>query len=196
MSTTKPIKDREALENFKMYYLEKGEYRNHALIILGLNTALRIGDILNLKWKDVYSCPDKRFKKHICLTEQKTHKETVIALNAAAVSALKLVLDESVETGKEPEPDGYLFESRNHTGLPLCRSQAYRIVKEAAAACGMSEHVSCHSLRKTFGYFAWKQGASSVMLMNIYNHSSFRITQRYLGIEQDERDDIFMNIEL
>ena len=56
--------------------------------------------------------------------------------------------------------------------------------------------VSCHSLRKTFGYHAWRQGVPPVLLMNIYNHSSFQVTKRYLGIEQDDRDRIFKNIEL
>ena len=54
MSTTKPIKDKTDLETIKNYYLDKKEYRNYTLIIIGLNTALRISDILSLTWKDVY----------------------------------------------------------------------------------------------------------------------------------------------
>jgi len=30
--------------------------------------------------------------------------------------------------------------------------------------------------------------------MDLYNHSSFYITKRYLGISQDERDSIFHTI--
>lgn len=51
-------------------------------------------------------------------------------------------------------------------------------------------------MRKTFGYHAWKQGIPPALLMDIYNHSSYRITKRYLGIEQDERDDIFLTIDI
>ena len=61
---------------------------------------------------------------------------------------------------------------------------------------GLEEHVSCHSLRKTFGYHAWKQGVPPVMLMKIFNHSSYQITIRYLCIEQDEKDEVFRNIAL
>lgn len=196
MSTTKPIKDRQALERIKNYYLKKGELRNHALIILGLNTALRISDMLSIHWRDVYSFSECRFKKHISIIEKKTHKESIIALNTSAISALELILNEYTQQGRLPNPDSYVFEGRNHTNMPISRSQAYRIIKDAAAACGMNEHISCHSLRKTFGYFAWKQGVSPVMLMNIYNHSSFQITRRYLCIEQDERDEIFLNIKI
>ena len=79
--------------------------------------------------------------------------------------------------------------------MPINRVQAYRIIKEAAQAAGLDEYVSCHSLRKTFGYFAWKQGVPPAMLMDIYNHSSYRVTKRYLGIEQDERDCVFQQID-
>lgn len=59
MSTTAPIKDEAQLEKFKNYYLtEKPVYRNYALIILGLNTAFRIGDLLTLRWEDVF-CEEK-----------------------------------------------------------------------------------------------------------------------------------------
>lgn len=80
--------------------------------------------------------------------------------------------------------------------MPINRVQAYRIIKEAAQAAGLDEYVSCHSLRKTFGYFAWKQGVPPAMLMDIYNHSSYKITRRYLCIEQEDKDDVFMNIKL
>ncbi|MDR1616153.1 MAG: tyrosine-type recombinase/integrase, partial [Syntrophomonadaceae bacterium] len=56
--------------------------------------------------------------------------------------------------------------------------------------------VACHSLRKTFGYHAWRAGVPPVMLMDIYNHSSFEITRRYLGISQDDRDKVYLAMAL
>lgn len=43
---------------------------------------------------------------------------------------------------------------------------------------------------------AWKQGTPPALLMDIYNHSSYRITQHYLGISQDERDEIYLKLDL
>ena len=54
MGTTQPIRNKKTLENFRNYYKkEENKPRNYALIVFGLNSALRISDILNLKWKDV-----------------------------------------------------------------------------------------------------------------------------------------------
>lgn len=196
MSTTKPIKDKTDLETIKNYYLKKEEYRNYLLIIIGLNTALRISDILSLTWKDVYHYSKNRFHNHIYITEKKTGKRTVIALNQSVIEALKLLINSDAYHQKIPEPKEYIFIGRKNTGMPIDRVQAYRIIKEAATAVGLDEYVSCHSLRKTFGYFAWKQGVPPAMLMDIYNHSSYKITRRYLCIEQEDKDNVFMNIKL
>ncbi len=76
--------------------------------------------------------------------------------------------------------------------MPLSRSQAFRIIKRACSRLALPEHISCHSLRKTFGYHAWAAGANPTVLMVIYNHSSFSVTKRYLGIEQEDKDNIFL----
>ncbi len=49
MSTTQPIRSKQLLHDFKDYYLIKQpNFRNYTLILIGLNTALRINDILHL----------------------------------------------------------------------------------------------------------------------------------------------------
>lgn len=49
MGTTQPIRKEDELYSFRMYYAdEKPNVRNYTLIVLGLNTALRIGDLLSL----------------------------------------------------------------------------------------------------------------------------------------------------
>lgn len=192
MSTTQPIRRSEDIQSLKNYFLERGEYRNYLLVTFGLNTALRISDILNLKWKDVYQFDKKKFWGHICLTEKKTKKETQILLNQATIAAMNLYRE---HCGKI-EPEEYLFKSARNPEEPICRVQAYRIIHGAADVIGLEGHISCHSLRKTFGYHAWKSGAEPALIMNIYNHSSFKITKRYLGIEQDEKDSLFFKINL
>ena len=141
MGTTQPIRNKDELTAFRMYYKDiRPNSRNYCLIVMGLNTALRISDLLRLMWDNVYN--------YTCRYQ------------------------------------------------PISRTQAYRIVKTAAEETVQDEHISCHSLRKTFGYHAWKNGTPPALLMDVYNHSSYKVTQHYLGIEQDERDEIYLNLEL
>ncbi|MDR2132920.1 MAG: tyrosine-type recombinase/integrase, partial [Clostridiales Family XIII bacterium] len=87
-----------------------------------------------------------------------------------------------------------LILSRKGTNEAISRQQAHRIVSESAEALGFASRVSCHSLRKTFGYLAWKAGRSPAVIMKIYNHSSFAVTERYLGITQDDLDDCYRHL--
>ena len=55
MSTTQPIREPDNLFRFREYYQsEEDNPRNYALIIFGLNSALRISDILDLRWNDIF----------------------------------------------------------------------------------------------------------------------------------------------
>jgi hypothetical protein len=54
----------------------------------------------------------------------------------------------------------YLIKSRKGVNKAISRVQAYRIIVAAAEALAFASKVSCHSLRKTFGYHAWKNGIS------------------------------------
>ena len=195
MSTTQPIRDKESLQKFKNFYkTQKPNPRNYAIIVLGLNTALRISDILNLTSEMVYD--NNKVREHIVVKEQKTGKINRILLNPEVRKALNLYRHFLVKSAAYKAGNPYLFPSPYVSQRPLSRYQVYRMIRNAAESVEIQEKVSCHSLRKTFGYRAWKQGADPIVIMLIYNHSSFDITKRYLCIEQDDKDAVFRDIQL
>ena len=192
MNTAEPIREQHELEKFKNYYIcKEPNIRNYTLLCMGLNTALRISDILMLKWRDVYDFELDKFRGHIQLSEQKTGKDSCVYMNKNVIETLQKY-KKSVQREADILYQQYIFEGYN--GTQLSRVQAWRIIRKAAEECNLQGVISPHSLRKTFGYQAWQQGVQPVMLMEIYNHSSFTITKRYLGIQQDDRDEVFKNI--
>ena len=194
MNTAQPIKDLKDLEHFKHYYVDvEPNMRNYVLLTLGLNTALRISDLLSLRWKDVYDFSRGQICSHISLVEGKTHKKTSIYVNKNIYQAL-LSYKDYLECESGILPEQYLFCGQYGNGNPISRSQAWRIIKKDAEYNHISGVISPHSLRKTFGYHAWKHGVSPAMLMEVFNHSSFYITKRYLGIGQDDRDKVFRDV--
>jgi len=187
MAATEPIRDKKQLNQIAGYWLKLKNFRNYAMIVMGTCTALRIGDLLRIKWDDVYDEQNDTFRSHVKLTEKKTGKEKTIALNPKTIAALRLYL---------PHRRGNFIFSSNRKNKAISRIQAWRIIREAVIAIKADGKIACHSLRKTFGYFAWKDGVMPVMLMDIFNHSSFEVTRSYLGITQDDRDNVYLKLSL
>ena len=80
MSSTEPIRNSNELKNFIDYYKqEELNPRNFCLIVAGLNTALRIGDLLKLTWDDVFNFAENSFRSHLIVKESKTDKFQSIA---------------------------------------------------------------------------------------------------------------------
>lgn len=192
MGKTQPLKELEQINALKDYFYDRGEFRNYALIVIGLNTSLRISDILSLQWQDVYNFRTGTYRQHISVTEKKTQKTNTVAINPSIIEVLELLQ----KTEKQIEPEHFLFVSRKGENRPITRNYAFTLIKNASHTLGFEDNISCHSLRKTFGYQAWKQGVQPALLMSIYNHSSYEITKRYLGISQDERDEVFLKVLL
>jgi len=188
MATTQPIRNKHQVRELADYYLSKGQLRNHVLVVLGVHTALRISDLLRLRWEDVYDFEKRRVRATINVTEKKTKKNKIIALNKSVISSLTLLASENAQRGR------FIIENAQ-TGKAISRIQAYRLIRAAAEALQFENRVSCHSLRKTFGYHAWKSGVSPAVIMEIYNHSSLAVTRRYLGVTQDEKNAVYLGLD-
>lgn len=189
---TTPIRTTEEIEQMKAYFLSRNKYRDYTLFVTGINTALRISDLLQLKWRDIYDSDQKVYRRHMEIYEQKTNKHIEIALNESCIRSLKLLRQHHPFLNENE----YIFCHQNDHFVPISRNRAYHIIKEAALESHIEGNISCHSLRKTFGYHAWKKGTPSALIMNIYNHSSLEITKRYLSISQDDRDDLYFSMNL
>jgi integrase len=181
MKKVEPIRDKELIEEIKRLLL-MDNYRNYLLFVLGINTGLRIGDMLQLKVSDV------RNKIHIQIKEQKTQKSKKFFINGA----LRDALDQYIKNMADYE---YLFQSRNGTNKPITRSQAYRVLSSVGKEVGL-ESIGCHSTRKTFGYHHYQQYKDVAMLQKLFNHSAPSITLDYIGVNQDLMDESMREFEL
>lgn len=175
MNVVQPIRALETIERMKNELLKNGT-RDYLLFVFGINTGLRIGDILALQVKDV------RNQTHLVLREEKTGKLKRHFLN----EQLKQDIDNYIQGMDDEE---YLFQSRKGENQPISRVQAYRILKGAADKVGI-ENIGTHTLRKTYGYHQYKRNRDIVKLQHLFNHSSPSETLRYIGIQQDDLDDM------
>ena len=180
MAIVEPIKSKDDIKKVEDV-LKRQSSRNLLLFVVGTNCGLRISDILALNVGDV------KGKTHIRMFEKKTGKFKKFPINAK----LKPMFEEYTKN-KNPEEPLFktIFQNR------LQRFAAYYIIKYACAEAGLCERIGTHSMRKTFGYHHYKKFKDVAMLQKIFNHSSPQITLRYIGIEQEEIEDSYMNVIL
>ncbi|MGE5613581.1 MAG: tyrosine-type recombinase/integrase [Bacillota bacterium] len=184
--TVEPIRDKTLIK--QMYYFLNGKDPKYGLLFkFGLNTGLRISDILPIKVKDIYIA-NNCFHKYLTIKEKKTGKEKKIKIN----DALKKEIENYMKN-QNLTPEDFLFPSRK--GGHIGRVQCYRVFREAAEAIGF-ENFGTHSLRKTWGYWTYKLSRYNIgLIMDTFNHSSQRITLRYIGINQDQKDELYSLVQ-
>ena len=191
MNFVQPIRNKEDIEAIKGYFTHRGMHREKLLFTIGINSSLRIGDILRLTWGDVSS--GGSIKDSIKLKEQKTGKTKVIRINNSLREALERHLEGFYTRG-----GGYLFPSLSFTskGKAWTRQYAWKMLKDAGKAVGIEQNIGTHTMRKTFGYFRREAGVPLHKLMRVFNHSSEAITLLYLGYTQEENDEVYELINL
>lgn len=172
MQTVEAVKteeDRIAVEVMLKHY---GGSLYSDIWIVGVNTALRITDLLSMKFSDleggVYT-----------LVEGKTKKARKIRLNAKAL--------EVIARRKKANPDDvYLFQvhSNRASNKPVNRSTVARMFKTVGDSKGIA--LGTHSMRKTRGYVMFNAGVPIEKICKMLNHSSTKTTLAYIGIEEED----------
>lgn len=170
--------------------LKSTNIRDYCLFTLGINTGLRISDLLKLTIGEVVNEKGK-IGDGIKLREQKTGKLKDFPFGATT----KKALTEYLATREGAKPEESLFPSRKG-GKPISRVQAYRVLNSAARAVGIQDEIGTHTLRKTFGYHAYKQGVDITRIQHLLNHSSPKVTLAYIGITKEELDNIYLTLNL
>ena len=188
MEFVQPIRDKRKIALMKEILKEKS-MRDYCLFVLGINSGLRISDLLNLKIGDAFDGVHP--KDRISLREQKTGKERDFPLGSTARAAIC----EYLQTMDNVDADKPLFPSRKGES-PISRQQAYRILNDAARQAGIKDKIGTHTLRKTFGYHAYKCGIDITVLQQLLNHSAPSVTLRYIGITRDDLDNVYKGLNL
>lgn len=184
-----PIRDIDDIGKVQEYFLDKGNFRNYMLVTLGINFALRAGDLLSITLGDVYETSGKP-KDFFYLHEEKTSKRKKVNIN----SLCREILAENWGDLYRPHMEEPLFPSRNYdkeTGLhkPITIQRLNQILAEAQRDTGIVDHMSSHCLRKTHAYQTMKEASNKqealYAMQHKLNHSDAKVTMIYCGIEDD-----------
>ena len=157
MNYVEPIRSLDDIELMSSY-LKDWNKRNYILFIVGINTGLRISDIVELRVHDIRGW-------YIVKRERKTKKVQKIRMNVKFKKEL-------MDYVKDMKPNDYLFKSRNGKNKHITTQMGYLI------------------------YHHYRKHKDLALLMDQFNHASVAITKRYIGLNQDRKDQTLANFSL
>lgn len=171
--------------------------RNKMLFLIGINVGLRASDLVTLKW-DFFFNNNGDFKEFYTLQPKKTRKQKKFVKLYFNNAVKKAVIDYVAEYPVENK-DEYLFKSRKGNGA-ITERALWKIIVDAAFDAGIQKNVGSHSLRKTFGFWAWHNAEDKnkalVTLQMLFNHSDGLTTMKYIGLLNSEIEDMFNSVDL
>lgn len=180
-----PIRDAEKVHQIEVALSRMTSARGRRMFLLwevGVRLGLRIGDLVELKVKDL------RGKKSYTFIPQKTRKtkKKPMPVTVTLDPYLRRIIQARCEG---MDDNAWLFESqrRGAGGVErhITRQQAWNDLKEIERICRPGLPIGCHTMRKTFGYHYYQRNHDPSILQKWFDHSSPAITLIYIGIAED-----------
>ncbi|MGU3440014.1 tyrosine-type recombinase/integrase [Bacillus cereus] len=172
-SAGQPIQNEKQLETIKTILLQSSK-RDGLLFVLAVNSGLKVSEILQLQVGDVLD-EDENVRPSILFYDKKARAHKWFAVNENLQHAIKDYMKER-KVWKQNEP---LLKSQKGT-KSITRQHAWHILNTAAIKVGL-ERISSHTLRKTWGYYAYKSGVDIAFLQHFFGHSSPSTTLKYIA---------------
>ena len=188
-----PIRKKEDIRRFYNQLMKNTTPREAECFYIGCNLALRAGDLLRLRF-------DQMTGTHVDIVEQKTKKRKQFPITPLVRDCVQR-LREYYATCKPYKTKEfkaeYLFQSTSnrcyHLCQPICIQWLSERFKLTAKELGFTVNINTHSMRKTYGYHAYENGADIHYLQALFNHYSSRVTLKYIGVTKTEIEKMYFD---
>jgi len=189
MGNIKPLKSKKKIKVI-LDHLKEVDItgRDHLLFYFGIHSPLRISEILNLRMRDVF-WEKYRYREYVRIKENRTSKLKLVNISEKVRKRLK-----TYARKHRLKPGNYIFFSKHDRSKPLDIVSAYKMLNKAAFNVGARD-VGTHTLRKTFGYHHYQKHREIGLLMQLFGHSSAKITYKYLGINPERAENPYDNLD-
>lgn len=149
--------------------------RNKAIIELLFSCGLRVSELVNLKFNDIFE--RDKFLRII----GKGDKERLVPISESALHEIKLWLYDRNLMKIKPGEQDYVFLNRR--GAHLTRTMILIMIKRTAEEAGITKTVSPHTLRHSFATELLKGGADLRAIQEMLGHENIKTTQIYTHID-------------
>lgn len=181
-------------------------YRNKLMFIIGISVGLRASDLRVLKWSRFFDENGDMIDKFKVIPKKTSKYKKYVPV--FLTDKMEKAIQEYVKEYPIDDYDTYLFVSRKNTGrnrigdqdvpdkngnMPIAEKSILKILKDTAKEANIKQNIGSHSLRKTFGYWIYHESENKteavVKLQILFNHSKPSVTEKYIGITDDELEE-------
>lgn len=149
--------------------------RNRAIIEVLFSCGLRVSELVNLKFNDIFE--REKFLRII----GKGDKERLVPISDSALHEIQLWLYDRNLMKIKPGEQDYVFLNRR--GAHLTRTMILIMIKRTAEEAGITKTVSPHTLRHSFATELLKGGADLRAIQEMLGHENIKTTQIYTHID-------------
>lgn len=183
MNEVEAVKTASQREQVEHLLLDKGQVYADVWKF-GINTALRISDLLAISMDDVRHLDKAR--PELRIIEGKTGKARILTMNSGAQSVIDRRLADHAG-------DVWLFQStsnrnrRDRLNNPqsITRRAVGRVFESVGQQVTPRVYLGTHSMRKTRGFAMHNAGRPIEEISKILNHANTAVTMRYIGLDAD-----------
>jgi len=179
-ATENPVRQVQMLkeDNQRLRYLEEAEMKKlieacqaciKPIVILAVNTGMRKGEMLNLKWKDV-----DLERRIIYLLDTKNSEKREVFLNETAVNTLRALTHHPTSE--------YVFCKANGSKYNDIKGYFGAALKK----CGIL-NFKFHDLRHTFASHLVMAGVDLKTVQELLGHKTMEMTLRYSHLSPDHK---------
>ena len=159
------------------------DIRNRLVIELLYATGLRVGELVNIKIKDI------DFGAQSIKVLGKGSKERYVFYNNTTKEVLKKYL--VVRKKIQKKANDYLL--LNDKGTPIKEASVRKIIQTTLMKCGIKSKITPHTFRHTFATDLLNQGLDLVNVKELLGHASLNTTSIYTHITNDRIKEVYQN---
>ena len=160
-------------------------HRNRAIIEVLFSCGLRVSELVNLKWSQLYA--DERYLRIL----GKGSKERLVPISNTALREIENYLPWRNSLKIKPGEEDYVFLNRR--GSHLTRVMVLIMLKTQAEEAGIKKTISPHTLRHSFATALLEGGADLRVIQALLGHESIGTTEIYTHLSMQTLCDEVLN---
>lgn len=170
------IQEIESIQSVIDLSTKEGQ-RNKAIIEVLYSCGLRISELINLKFSDLFL--DDGFLR----VEGKGSKQRLVPISNTAVNEINKFLMDRKQMDVKKGSENFIFLSKR--GTPISRIMVFHFIKEYAATAGIRKNISPHTFRHSFATHLLEGGANIRAIQQMLGHEKITTTEIYTHMDRE-----------